>query len=104
MVDKSSCHVTFCLCPGYPLFCVASALEVLRHANRYCEIPFFSWTILCEGDEALVSSNGIRISPTVAVDTARIPDIAVVVAGFEPMEIEVPQIDKWIKNAAVTGC
>lgn len=104
MADRSSCHVTFCLCPGYPLFCVASALEVLRHANRFCDEPFFSWSILCEGDEALPSSNGICISPTGSIDSAEDPDIAIVVAGFEPTVLQVPQIEKWIKNVAVAGC
>ena len=103
MRKYSTCQITFCLCPGYPLFCVASALEVLRHANRFCDVPYFFWTILCEDDKPLASSNGILMNPTCEIGSAPRSDFAVVVAGFEPIELDVPNIESWIRKAASAG-
>lgn len=96
-------HITFCLCPGFPLFCIASGLEVLRHANRLSDEPFYSWSILCEDDEPIRDSNGLWLNPDTAIAEAVSSDMAFVVAGFEPASIVAPNIEAWLQAQASAG-
>ncbi len=96
-------HITFCLCPGFPLFCIASGLEVLRHANRLSNEPFYSWSILCEDDEPIRDSNGLWLNPDTAITEAVSSDMAFVVAGFEPASIVAPNIEAWLQAQASAG-
>jgi transcriptional regulator GlxA family with amidase domain len=103
MPDKNSCHITFCLCPGFPLFCIASALEVLRHANRFTADRFYTWSLLCEDDEPIQDSNNLWLSPSTTIEKAVPSDMVFVVAGFEPTKIETPNIAAWLKKQASAG-
>lgn len=93
-------HITFCLCPGFPLFCLASGLEVLRHANRFTPQPAYSWSFLCENDEAVQDSNGLWLYPSSTIEDAPAADIALVVAGFNPTEIRAPRMLQWLQRQA----
>jgi len=71
------------------MFCIASGLEVLccavlRHANRFASEPFYSWSFLCENDESIQDSNDLWLHPSTSINSATSPDVALVVAGFEP--------------------
>ena len=103
MPNKLSRHITFCLCPGFPLFCVASALEVLRHANRFAEEPFYSWSFLCEDDKPIQSNNGLWLVPDTKIEDAISPDTAFVIAGFNPTKLEVPNLQNWLRNQHGAG-
>ena len=96
-------HFTFCLCPKFPLFCIASALEVLRHANRFSTTDIYSWSFLCENDKPIQDSNGLWIHPDSSIEQAEDSDTSFIVAGFEPNDIPVPNIRKWIKKQADRG-
>ncbi len=104
MSNKRGCHITFCLCPGFPLFCIASALEVLRHANRFAEEPFYTWSLLCEDNEPIQDNNGLWLNPSTTIKDAVPSDMAFVVAGFEPTKIETPNTAAWLRQQASTGC
>lgn len=96
-------HITFCLCPGFPLFCIASALEVLRHANRFSQDEFYTWSILCEDDEPIQDNNGVWLSPNTRIADAVTPSMAFVVAGFEPTNILAPNLMNWLQWQAAAG-
>ena len=93
-------HITFCLCPRFPLFGLASALEVLRHANRFTKSPLYSWSFLCEKDEPIQDSGGLWLQPSTPVALARDSDISLIVAGFEPTTQKVPKIMRWMRRQA----
>ena len=103
MSNKRGCHITFCLCPGFPLFCIASALEVLRHANRFAEERFYTWSLLCEDNEPIQDNNGLWLNPSTTIKDAVPSDMAFVVAGFEPTKIETPNTAAWLQQQASTG-
>ena len=97
-------HIVFCLCPGLPLFCLASALEVLRHANRFAGDDSYRWTLLCENDRPLQDGNGIWWNPGASIDTVEPADLAFIVAGFDAARLELPQLGNWLVNQARAGC
>ena len=103
MPNKRGCHITLCLCPGFPLFCIASALEVLRHANRFTDEQFYTWSLLCEDNEPIQDNNGLWLNPSTTIKDAVPSDMAFVVAGFEPTKIETPNIAAWLREQASTG-
>jgi len=103
MPDTNSRHITFCLCPGFPLFCIASALEVLRHANRFWQDSFYSWSFLCEDNQPIQSNNGLWLVPNTEIESARTPDIAFVIAGFNPSQLKVPKLTNWLQAQASAG-
>jgi len=103
MPDRNSRHITFCLCPGFPLFCIASALEVLRHANRFEQEPFYSWSFLCEDDKPIQSNNGLWLVPDTKIENASPTDMAFVIAGFDPTKLEVPKLKNWLREQASSG-
>jgi len=97
-------RIVFCLCPGLPLFCIASALDVLRHANRFAESEIYQWTFLCEDDQPVQDSNGLWFHPGKNIDQMESPDIAFIVAGFDASQIKQPQLCAWLAKQASNGC
>lgn len=96
-------HITFCLCPQFPLFCIASALEVLRHANRFSHKPVYRWSFLCEEDQPIEDSNGLFLQPSTSIELAADADMSFVVAGFDANEVRIPRLRKWLHKQARAG-
>lgn len=85
------------------MFCIASALEVLRHANRFEQEPFYSWSFLCEDDKPIESNNGLWLVPDTRIEDASPPDMAFVIAGFNPTKLKVPKLKAWLRDQASSG-
>ncbi|MCZ6560145.1 MAG: GlxA family transcriptional regulator [Gammaproteobacteria bacterium] len=96
-------QISFCLCPGFPLFSIAAALDVMRHANRFAATEFYRWTFLSETDQAVTDSNGIPFSPGCDIATARASDFAFIVAGFDASKIMQPKLSGWLQKQARAG-
>jgi transcriptional regulator GlxA family with amidase domain len=96
-------QVTFCLCPGFPLFSVAAALDVMRHANRFAATEFYHWTFLSESNQPVADSNGIPLSPGAHIATAQACDLAFIVAGFDASQIRQPKLSAWLVKQARAG-
>lgn len=96
-------HITFCLCPQFPLFCIASALEVLRHANRFSGKPVYRWSFLCEDDQPVPDSHGLFLQPSTTIEQAVDSDMSFIVAGFDANEIEAPGLRKWLVKQSHAG-
>ena len=96
-------HIAFCLCPDLPMFGLVSALEVLRHANRMSGEDVYSWSFLTEADEGIINNSGLWLHPSIMVRQAKDADIAVVIAGFEAWDLEMPQLSQWLKTQAKQG-
>ena len=55
MPDKNSRHITFCLCPGFPWSCIASALFILSDVSS----AEYLWDALLDALlDAMVEFNG----------------------------------------------
>ena len=96
-------QITFCLCPGFSLFSIAAALDVMRHANRFAAKEFYQWTFLSETDQPVTDSNGIPLSPGAEISAARASDFAFIVAGFDASKIRQPKLSAWLLKQARTG-
>ena len=96
-------HITFCLCPKFPLFCIASALEVLRHANRLSGKAIYRWSFLCEDDQPVSDSHGLFLQPSTTIKQAADSDLSFIVAGFDANEIEAPRLKKWLIKQSNIG-
>ena len=96
-------HVTFCLYPGLPLFCLASALEVLRHANRFCGEEFYRWSFLTETDQPVADSNGLLWHPTQNISASDQPDFAFLVAGIDANQSKDRNLRDWLQRATDQG-
>ena len=95
--------IAFCLCPGFPLFAIASALDVFRHANRFAERELYRWQILSETDRAVVDSNGLPFATNAELVEVGAVDRAFVVAGFDAGQISQPRLYKWLAQQAQAG-
>ena len=96
-------HIAFCLCPGLPLLPLASALEVLRHANRFAQYQAYRWTLLCEHDRPVRDSNAIRWYPSAGLNSIDTADLAMVVAGSDAAQLETPRLGAWLARLAARG-
>jgi AraC family carnitine catabolism transcriptional activator len=96
-------QITFCLCPGFSLFSVAAALDVMRHANRFATAEYYRWSFLSEDDQPVADSNGIPITPSSRVSAARSADFAFIVAGFDASQILQPKLCAWLAKQARGG-
>ena len=96
-------RIALCLCPGFPLYSVAAALDVMRHANRFTETEFYRWTFLSENDQAVSDSNGIALSPGSDIAGAGAFDLAFIVAGFDASQIGQPRLCAWLAKQARAG-
>jgi transcriptional regulator GlxA family with amidase domain len=96
-------RIAFCLCPGFSLFSVASAFDVLRHANRFAARQFYQWSLLSETDQPVLDSNGISLPPGSTLIDADRPDQAFIVAGFDASRIKQPRLCTWLAKQALAG-
>jgi AraC family carnitine catabolism transcriptional activator len=96
-------RIALCLCPGFPLYSVAAALDVMRHANRFAGKKYYRWTFLSEDDEAVTDSNGISLSPGSDVADTGAFDLAFIVAGFDASQIAQPRLCAWLAKQARAG-
>lgn len=97
-------RITFCLCPGFSLFSLAAALDVLRHANRFAAADHYQWTFLSEDDQPVKDGNGIPLSPDSDIATAGTAHLAFIVAGFDASQMEQPGLCSWLIKQARSGC
>jgi len=97
-------RIAFCLCPGFPLFSLAAALDVLRHANRFAARDHYRWLILSETDQPVADGNGIRLTPGDTLAATEGLDFAFIVAGFDAGQIRLARLGTWLARQARSGC
>ena len=97
-------RIAFCLCPGFPLFSLAAALDVLRHANRFAAREHYRWVILSDTDQPVSDGNGIPLTPGDTLAAADDFDFAFIVAGFDASQIRQPRLGNWLTRQARSGC
>ena len=56
-------HLGFLIFPGFPMSCLTSAIEPLRAANEISRREAFSWTVVGETAQRVVSSAKVGFDP-----------------------------------------
>lgn len=97
---NTSQTIAFALAPRFPLFGLASALEVLRHANRFARQPLYRWQLVCECGNRVSDSNGLSLAAEPPTNTLR-PDAVFAVAGYEIEGSKLPALTAWLSAQGV---
>ena len=79
-------HIVFLTVTDYSMIALSNALEVLRMANRVSDRALYRWTIATLDGRPALASNGLPLSPTVALAQVDAPDIVLVCGGIRVRE------------------
>lgn len=69
--------------PHYTFIALSSAVEVLRMANRVLGREAYEWTIVSSDGTPVPASNGLCLSPTLALDQVGTPSVLFVCGGID---------------------
>lgn len=78
---RTALHIAFLTLPDYSMIALSNALEVLRMANRASGTDLYRWTLVTPDGLPARASNGLPLSPTVALAQAGTPDMVLVCGG-----------------------
>ena len=70
------------LIPDFSLMAFTSAIEPLRSANRLSGKKLYDWRVVSVDGSSVVSSNGVEIVPSGALDIIQKPKLIFVVSGY----------------------
>ncbi|NJN40450.1 MAG: GlxA family transcriptional regulator, partial [Gammaproteobacteria bacterium] len=73
----------FLTLPNYSAIAVSNAVEPLRMANRVVGQPVYEWAIVSLDGRPVPASNGLELSPTVALDKLGKVEILFVCGGID---------------------
>lgn len=93
-------EIGFLLVPNFPLVCLSSALDVLRHANNYAGTQRFRYRTYSSGGAPVRASNGLEIQAGAAVTDSATPELLFVCAGIDPAKGDTPATRKWLRHLA----
>ena len=68
--DSKTISIGFLIFPGFPMACLTSMIEPLRAANEIAGEEAFSWTLLSESGDKVVSSAEVVFDPDLALEDA----------------------------------
>jgi transcriptional regulator GlxA family with amidase domain len=98
--DRDVLRVTFLVLSGASIMCVASAIDPLRAANRINGVTAFEWCIVSIDGKPPLTSCGVPIAVSGALDPASRPDVFVVIAGFGNREQATSALQSGIRRIA----
>jgi AraC family transcriptional regulator, glycine betaine-responsive activator len=90
----------FLTLPRYSMIALSNAVEPLRMANIITGQTAYEWSIVSLDGEPTPASNGLQLSPTVALDKAGPFDILFVCGGVGVQEAVSPKILGALKRLA----
>ena len=82
----------FLTLPNYTMIALSSAIDPLRMANRLTKRDAYEWTLATLDGKPAVASNGLAMSPTVALDAVGPADIVFVVGGVQVEQAVTPAL------------
>jgi AraC family transcriptional regulator, glycine betaine-responsive activator len=82
----------FLTLPNYSLIALSSAVEALRMANRVTNHDVYEWSLATLDGNAVAASNGLTLSPTVAVEKMGPADIVFVCGGVNVEQAATPEL------------
>ncbi len=94
------CKYAFLTLPNYSLIAVANAVEPLRMANRLVGREAYEWCIVSLDGQAVASSSGLALSPTLALPKLGAVDILFVCGGINVREAVSPALIAQLRRLA----
>jgi transcriptional regulator GlxA family with amidase domain len=98
-------EIGFLLVPGFPLVCLSSALDALRHANGYASSPRYRYRTYAREGGIVKASNGLDIQAGADIAEDATPALLFVCAGssFPHEEAHHPKVQAWLRRLARRG-
>ncbi|MEO1292722.1 MAG: GlxA family transcriptional regulator [Pseudomonadota bacterium] len=100
-------RVGFLLVPDFPLYPLSSAIDSLRHANRFLGREAYRVTIHTPNGGPMRASNGLEVAAHAGMfespRRADLPDRLFVVCGFHPERVVAEPILGWLRYLATHG-
>ena len=90
----------FLTLPNYSLIALSSAVEVLRMANRVTKQDIYEWSLASLDGIPTPASNGLSMSPTLAVENMGAADIVFVCGGVNVEQSVTPELLQVLKSLA----
>jgi AraC family transcriptional regulator, glycine betaine-responsive activator len=90
----------FLTLPNYSLIALANALEPLRMANSLSGQTIYEWPIISLDGQAVTSSSGLTMSPTVGLDQLGRVDILFVCGGINIKDAVSPALFSLLRRLA----
>src|SRR5215469_2433950 len=94
------CNYAFLTLPRYSMIALSTAVEPLRMANIITGQTVYQWSIVSVDGEPTPASNGLRFSPTVALELLGPVDILFVCGGVNVQEAVSPKILAALRRLA----
>ena len=99
-VPESRTQFAFLTLPRYSMIALTSAVEPLRMANIQMGKPVYEWSIVTLDGTPALASNGLQLTPTVALESIRAVDILFVCGGVDVQSGVTPQVVSALKRFA----
>ena len=90
----------FLTLPSYSMIALTSAVEPLRMANRICQRAVYEWSIVTLDGQPIAASNGLALSPTVALDDVGPVNVIFVCGGIDVQRAVTPQLLAALRRLA----
>jgi AraC family transcriptional regulator, glycine betaine-responsive activator len=97
---ESRTQFAFLTLPRYSMIALSNAVEPLRMANILTGKPVYRWSIASLDGSPTPASNGLQLSPTVALDSVRSVDILFVCGGVDVQAGVTPQVVAALRRFA----
>lgn len=102
-VKPKTQNVGFLLLDNFTMIALASAVEPLRMANQLSGRELYSWCTITEEGEPVLASDGIRITPDIAMQKVTGLDTLFVVGGVNITRSFTRRQTSWLKSLARKG-
>ncbi len=90
----------FLTLPSYSMIALTSAVEPLRMANRLCRHEVYEWSIASLDGAPVAASNGLSLSPTVALDHLGPVNVVFVCGGVNVQQAVTPELLRTLRRLA----
>lgn len=104
MLDPASLtRIGFLTLPNHSMIACANALEALRMANYVAEGDLYSWRIVTLDGTPAAASNGLTLSPTLALSEAGPLDLLLVCGGIDIRHAATPAVADTLRRLGRRG-
>lgn len=98
MASRSTLTFAVLIFPGFPMMAFSAVIEPLRAANVITSEKLYDWMIVAPGDEPVLASNGIAVTPHHAAAGAPRADYIVVCSGGDADRLDAKTPLSWIRR------
>ncbi len=93
----------FILQPKLTMLAFSAAVEPLRIANQLTKQELYRWYTMTADGAPIVCSNGVKITPDMALEPIDKNATAFVCSGVEPMSATTPVVLNWLRRHSRQG-